>query len=244
MTGRPILFLLLLAVAILPVRSQQNFSSFSFGGSLPLGDFRGMNELPIQGFARPGTSIKFDGGYFPGSYLGIGASFSFSSHTVDADSLFSQIVRYVKQNVDFSALEGTEFDHETGFWNAISLFLGPLYSVRASQRLYLDFRVLAGPTVVRVPEQTLRFSTGGGQVYTRIQDEGIFFGTTGGAGFRYRINERVALKGGLDFFRVSSRSTARYEAFFEVLGAIPDLERKMTLQTLDFSLGLAYLLGS
>ena len=55
--------------------AQQNFASISFGASISLKDYAATGDLSSNGYARTGGTIKFDGAYFPVSYLGIGASF-------------------------------------------------------------------------------------------------------------------------------------------------------------------------
>ena len=68
---------ILILFTSLPVFAQQNFASISFGASIPLGDYAATSDIATSGYANTGGAIKFDAGYFPGSYLGIGGAFSF-----------------------------------------------------------------------------------------------------------------------------------------------------------------------
>ena len=86
---------LLLALASLPVKAQQNFASISFGATLPQGDYALTGDLSSNGYASRGGAIKFDAAYFPVSYFGIGASFSFGSNYAKRDSLINDLVSYM-----------------------------------------------------------------------------------------------------------------------------------------------------
>lgn len=132
---------------------QQNFASISFGACLPQGDYALTGDLSSNGYAKPGGAIKFDAAYFPGSYLGIGGSFSFGSNYGISDSLMQDMLDYVVENASsvIDIPEDAEKLYGSGFWNNISLYLGPHFSFRASQRLYFDLRVLAGISILRPP---------------------------------------------------------------------------------------------
>ncbi len=91
-------FILFLALASMSAIAQQNFASISFGTSIPKGDFASTTDLSNSGYAKTGGVIKFDAAYFPGSYLGIGGSFSFGSNYVERDSLLSDMIGYIEEN--------------------------------------------------------------------------------------------------------------------------------------------------
>ena len=89
---------IVLLFAGMPLTGQQNFASISFGASLPMGDYGSTGDLATKGYARTGGAIKFDAGYFPGSYFGIGGSFSFGSNYSIRDSLRNDIRDHVEEN--------------------------------------------------------------------------------------------------------------------------------------------------
>jgi len=109
-----------------------------------LGDYALTGDFSSNGYAKSGGAIKFDAAYFPGSYLGIGASFSFGSNFAMNDSLLADMVEYIEENSAGlpEIPENADKLYANGFWNNISLFIGPHFSFRATQRLYFDLRLL------------------------------------------------------------------------------------------------------
>ncbi len=74
------ILIILLVVGSMQLIGQQNFASISFGATLPQGNYGATGDLSSNGYAKTGGAIKFDAAYFPGSYFGIGGSFSFGSN--------------------------------------------------------------------------------------------------------------------------------------------------------------------
>ena len=108
--------LILLLFVCLPSFAQQNFASISFGASLPLGEYGLSESLATSGYANTGGAIKFDAGYFPGSYIGIGGSFSFGSNFAKRDSLLEDMKAYIEENAtSIDIPENAEILYESGF---------------------------------------------------------------------------------------------------------------------------------
>lgn len=233
---------LLLALASLPAFAQQNFASFSFGATLPQGDYAGTGDLASMGYAKSGGAIKFDAGYFPVSYFGIGASFSFGSNYASRDSLLNDMIRYIEENasgiIDIPA--NAEIIYGSGFWNYINLFIGPHFSIRASQKLYFDFRGLAGVSIIRPPDQELRINFDNTNIYTRTSHNSASFGFLAGAGMRYNLNSNLALKFGADFYQARSKNTYAFELFQGVANDVPPLDAEFLIRTIELTIGLAY----
>ncbi len=227
--------------ATLPVYGQQNYASISFGVSKPLGDYGLTGDLASNGYARTGGTIKFDAAYFPGSYLGIGGSFSFGSNYAIRDSLLQDMFTYVKENASAINIpdEATK-TYGTGFWNYINLFIGPHYSFRASQRLYFDIRVLAGLSVLRPPDQELLITFDETQIHSAASHNKLTFGFTAGGGLRYKLNEGLALKLGVDIVRSPSRFEYNFDLSDQVAEDIPSINSDFWLTAIEVSAGLAY----
>lgn len=234
--------MLFISLFSLAARGQQNFASISFGVTLPQGDYAGYGDLASNGYARPGGAIKFDVGFFPGSYLGIGGSFSFGSNFALRDSMIQDMVTYIEENASsiIDIPEDAQILYESGFWNYINLFLGPHFSVRASQRLYLDFRGLAGLTVLRSPDQDLRINFDGADIYSRSSRNRLAFGFTAGAGLRYNLNSDLALKLAADYFQTRAKFEYTFELFQGVAEDIPPLNSDFFVRTIELTVGLAY----
>jgi opacity protein-like surface antigen len=222
--------------------SQQNFASISFGTSIPLAQYSDVGDLSTNGYASPGGTIKFDAGYFPVSYFGIGGSFSFGSNYAMRDSMLSDMIRYMEKNASapLDIPGNADIRYGSGFWNYISLFLGPHFSVRPSQRIYLYVRALAGLSVIRPPDQELNISFDQTEITSRMSDNRLALGLTAGTGMRFRLNPAIALKLGVDYFRGRSRFDYDFDLSMDPEEEIPSLESEFLIRTLELTAGLAY----
>lgn len=226
----------------LQILAQENFASISFGVSLPLGDYGNTGDLGSNGYARTGGVIKFDAGYFPVSYLGIGGSFSFGSNYAIRDSLLQDMIAYVEENAILVSdiPEDADILYGSGFWNYINLFLGPHFSARVSQKLYFDVRILGGLSIIRPPDQELSIAYDGTEIFSYVSNNKLSFGFTGGGGMRYMLNDRIALKLGADYIHSRSRFDFTFDLFRGVAENIPSVQSDFVVQTVELSAGLAY----
>ncbi|MCP4313691.1 MAG: outer membrane beta-barrel protein [Bacteroidetes bacterium] len=221
---------------------QQNFASISFGACLPQGNYGLTGDLSSNGYAKPGGTIKFDAAYFPGSYIGIGGSFSFGSNFGIRDSLMQDMIDHVTENAS-SVIEipsDAEIVYGSGFWNNISFFIGPHFSARLSQRLYLDARVLGGISILRPPDQELLISWPGNEIHSVVTNHQLAFGFTAGGGIRYELNDDLALKLGIDFNQARAKFDYNFDLFQGIAEDVPPLEASFLVRTLDLLVGLAY----
>jgi opacity protein-like surface antigen len=234
--------MLLLCLVSITVSGQQNFASISFGASLPQGDYAKAGDLSSNGYAKTGGTIKFDGAYFPGSYLGIGGTFGFGSNFAERDTLVRDMVAYIEENstsiIDIP--EDAEIIYGSGFWNYINLFVGPHFSIRAGQRLYFDFRGLAGMTVLRAPEQDLRINFDETEIYSVSNGNKLAFGFTAGGGLRFNLNSDLALKFSADYFQSKAIFTYTFDLFKDVAEEITPLDAEFYVRTVELTIGLAY----
>ena len=224
------------------VYGQQNFASLSFGAALPQGGYGETGDLSSSGYAKAGGAIKFDAAYFPTSYLGIGGSFSFGSNYAMSDSLLQDMIKYVAENAS-SVIEIPDYAeklYSNGFWNNISLYLGPHFSFRASQRLYFDVRVLGGLSFLRPPQQELLISWDGNEIHSVVSNSKVSFGFTAGGGLRYKLNENLALKFGVDFCQARAKFDYTFDLFAGLATDIPPLNAEFFVRTVDIMVGLAY----
>jgi opacity protein-like surface antigen len=224
------------------VYGQQNFASLSFGASIPQGGYGETGDLATSGYAKSGGSIKFDGAYFPTSYLGIGGSFSFGSNYAMSDSLMQDMIDYVEANSSIIDIpEEAAIFYSNGFWNNISILIGPHFSVRATQRLYFDIRVLGGISILRPPDQEINISWDGNEIHTVVNNSKVSFGFTAGGGLRYKLNENLALKLGVDFVQAKAKFDYTFELFEGITTEpIPPLPAEFFVRTVDVLIGLAY----
>jgi opacity protein-like surface antigen len=225
----------------IPVHAQQNFASISFGASIPVGDYGSTGDLSSHGYARSGGSIKFDAGFFPVSYLGIGGSFSFGSNYSMRDSIRNDVREYVLDNASsIIEIPDDSITYGTGFWNYINLFIGPHFSVRASQKLYFDFRILGGLSIIRPPDQELVINVDGQQIYSTASNNKLSYGFMGGAGMRYKLNDNLALKLEASYSMARSRFDYTFDFLSGIAEDIPPIEADFWVSAVEISAGLAY----
>jgi len=236
------ILLVILAAASMQVSAQQNYASISFGASIPRGNYASTGDLASNGYARNGGAIKFDAGYFPVSYFGIGGSFSFGSNYASRDSLMKDMVAYIEANTPggIDIPEDAETLYGSGFWNYVNVFIGPHFSIRATQKLYFDFRGLAGISFIRPPDQELRINFDDTNIYTTTSHNSVSFGFLVGAGLRYKLNSNLALKLAADYYRSKSKFTYNFELFRDVAEDVPPLDSEFPIKTVELTVGLAY----
>jgi len=233
--------ILLMAGATVQLIAQQNFASISFGATIPQGDYASMGDLSSNGYAKTGGAIKFDAGYFPGSYLGIGGSFSFGSNYAIRDSLLRDVISYIEDNSSgIDIPEDAEALYGSGFWNYINLFLGPHFSIRATQNIYFDLRALGGLSIIRAPNQELTISYDGNSIYTNSNYNNVAFGWTAGGGVRFKFNSNLALKLGADYVQTKARNTYTFDLFSGVVDNVPPLDAEFFIKAVEITAGLAY----
>lgn len=232
-----------LIAAILPLKAQQNFASISFGASIPMGEYGDTDDLSSSGYARPGGTIKFDVAYFPVSYLGLGGTLSYGSNYSQGQDLLEDVVVYLQENAsDIIDIPGdATTSYASGFWNYFNLFIGPHFSIRATQRLYFDVRILAGATIIRLPDQELQISFDDTTIHNTTSGSKVTFGFTAGGGVRFKLNENLALKLAADYSRSPANLTYDFRLFTnDVVGEVPPVDASFPLQMMEFSAGLAY----
>jgi len=235
------ILILIMTAASTQLLAQQNFASISFGASISLDDYATTGDLSSNGYARTGGTIKFDGAYFPVSYLGIGASFGFGSNYVLRDSLVNDMVAYIEDNTGAIDIpDDAEILYGSGFWNYFNLFIGPHFSIRASQKLYFDFRALAGLSIIRPPDQELTITYDGTSIYNRTDYSSAAFGWTAGGGIRIMLNSNLALKLSGDFVQTKSKNTYTFGLYEGIIEDIPPLDAEFLIRTLEVTAGLAY----
>jgi len=236
------IFILFLATGSAGLFAQQNFASISFGASIPQGDYAATGNISSNGYARTGGAIKFDGGYFPTSYFGIGASFSFGSNYALRDSLVKDMVAYIEDNTPggIEIPEDAEILYGSGFWNYFNLFIGPHFSVRATQKLYFDIRGLAGLSIIRPPDQELTITYDGNSIYNRTSYNNVAFGFTAGGGIRIMLNDNIALKLSGDFVQTKAKNTYTFGLYEGIIENIPPVDAEFFIRSIEVTAGLAY----
>jgi len=236
------ILILFLTGSSMQLIAQQNFASISFGASIPQGDYASTGDLSSSGYANTGGAIKFDAGYFPVSYFGIGGSFSFGSNYANRDSLLVDVINYIEDNTSsgIDIPEDAEVLYGSGFWNYINLFIGPHFSIRANQRIYFDIRGLCGLSIIRAPNQELTITYDENEFYTYSSYNNVAFGFTAGGGIRIMLNTNLALKLSADYVQTKAKNTYTFDLFEGVTDEVPPLDAEFRIQAVEVTAGLAY----
>ena len=95
--------------------------------------------------------------------LGLEALFLLAPTMPIVTLILSDVITYIEENASgiIDIPEDAETLYGSGFWNYINLFLGPHFSIRATQNLYFDFRALGGLSIIRAPNQELTITYDG-----------------------------------------------------------------------------------
>jgi opacity protein-like surface antigen len=236
------ILMIFLAGSSLHLMAQQNYASISFGATIPQGDYASTGDLASSAYANTGGAIKFDAGYFPLSYFGIGGSFSFGSNYADRDSLLADVITYIEDNTagGIDIPEDAEVLYGSGFWNYINLHLGPHFSIRATQRIYFDIRALFGLSIIRAPNQELTIVYDENEFYTYSSYNNVAFGLTAGGGIRIMLNSNLALKLSCDYVQTKAKNTYTFDLFQGVTDEVPPLDAEFPIQAVEITAGLAY----
>ena len=74
-----------------------------------------------------------------------------------------------------------------------------------------------------------------------VNNSKVSFGFTAGGGLRYKLNENLALKLGVDFVQAKAKFDYTFELFEGIAaGPIPPMPAEFFVRTVDIMVGLAY----
>ena len=152
------------------------------------------------------------------------------------------MIVYMEENASsiIDIPDDAEIIYGAGFWNYINMFIGPHFSIRATQRLYLDFRGLAGLTILRAPDQDLRINFDETSIYTHSSVNNVAFGFTAGGGLRINLNSDLALKLSADYFQAKANFVHTFDIFRDVVDEVPPVDVEFYVKTVELTVGLAY----
>lgn len=177
---------------------KRGFIGIGIGPSVPFSDFASTNQdNDDAGYALTGGHLNLSFGYLIGAHLGIAASLTGTSNSVDESAL----------EADFrDEYPGANWNIDADRWRLGALLVGGLASFPASDNLDVDFKVMIGALSFTSPEVRATASSGPLNYSARREEKTV---TTGafdiGAGIRYRVANSIALMANADFISANPR---------------------------------------
>jgi opacity protein-like surface antigen len=213
---------------------QRSYLGLSFGASLPSEEFAKKSLAEDGGYALPGFVIEFSGAYVFDYYVGIAGTFTFSTNPPDRDQLEKDLIDAITGPVP-PEIEEVIFNH--GSWMYSNLMAGPFLTVPIGF-INLDFRAVAGLSILLSPPWELTVRTPQETFFTRRSGKTASFAYMLGTGIRFNINSNYAIRVSGDYFH--SRPTFSVDEVTAAGSANGKSTYDMSVGTINLNIGIAY----
>ncbi len=213
---------------------QRSFLGLSFGASLPSEEFAKKSLAEDGGYALTGFVIEFSGAYVFDYYIGIAGTFTFSSNSPDRDALKQDLIDAITGPVP-PEIEEVIFNH--GTWMYSNLMAGPFFTIPIAF-MNLDFRAVAGLSILLSPPWELTVHTTEGTYFTTRSGSTASFAYMLGTGIRFHINSNYAIRVSGDYFH--SKPTFSVDEKSAVGAATGKSTYDMSVGTINLNIGIAY----
>lgn len=194
--------LIFLATPLFAQNRAKNFVGFSFGASVPTGDFSKADAGTFNnwnnsaGFAKTGLRIGAEGAYYFLPKLGLAGVLNFSNHggfsNRDATNL----------GTGYTDAFGVAYTtvSTSGQYNSITILAGPQLSFPLN-KLTVDVRVVGGLLKsISTPTMTVQLEDQVDPTFKQVSSRASAFGWQAGAGLRYVLTDKVGLLFRADYF--------------------------------------------
>ena len=162
-----------------PTKNQKNHLFFHLGPSFPVGDFLSKTLTNTEaGFAQTGLSLDMSYLRSIDDNFGIAVSTFYNMNGLD--------IKKVEQEY---GITGVKADH----WQYIGLTAGPVFTIPASDKTKIDFKVMGGIATANSPEINY---DGTLAVKEDWATSAVF---QAGAGLRTDVSSKLIFFGGLDY---------------------------------------------
>ncbi len=234
---RKIFFIVfLIGLMVSGLFSQRSYLGLSFGASLPSEEFAKKSLAEDGGYALPGFVIEFSGAYVFDYYFGIAGSFTFSSNPPDRDQLEKDLIDAITGPGPVPPnIEQVIFNQ--GSWMYSNLMAGPFLTVPIGF-INLDFRALAGLSILLSPPWELTVRTAEETYFTKRSGSTAGFAYMLGTGIRFNINDHYALRISGDYFH--SKPTFSIDEDSAAGSAAGKSTYDMSVGTINLNVGIAY----
>jgi opacity protein-like surface antigen len=205
----------------------------SFGASIPGEDFALNSLTEGGGYALPGFTIEFTGGYIFDYYVGVAGSAAFSFNSPDRDALGDDI----KDAITGTPPEDIEVSLKMENWLYSNLMAGPLFTLPV-WRLNFDLRALAGLSFLMSPPWEIYVSTPSEDFFERRSGQTVSFAWMAGTAIRFNLNSTSAIRLSTDYFRSKPSFSVEEDGLIGSITGKPSYD--MTVSSVNISLGLAW----
>ena len=234
MIKRFIFTFLLGGILTICLHAQRSYLGLSFGASLPGEEFAKKSLEEDGGYALPGFVVEFSGAYVFDYYFGIAGTFTFSSNPPDRDKLQEDLIDAITEPVP-PEIEEVIFNQ--GSWMYANLMGGPFLTLPVAF-MNLDFRAVAGVSILLSPPWELTLRTAEETYFTRRSGRTASFAYMLGTGIRFNINPNYAIRVSGDYFH--SKPTISIEEDSAAGGATGKSSYDMSVGTVNLNVGIAY----
>ncbi len=214
---------------------QRSYLGLSFGASLPSEEFAKKSLAEDGGYALPGFVIEFSGAYVFDYYIGIAGTFTFSSNPPDRDALKQDLIDAITDPTIPPEIDEVIFNH--GAWMYSNLMAGPFFTIPIAF-MNLDFRAVAGLSILLSPPWELTVHTTEGTYFTTRSGNTASFAYMLGTGIRFHINSNYAIRLSGDYFH--SKPTFSVNENSAVGAATGKSTYDMSVGTINLNIGIAY----
>jgi opacity protein-like surface antigen len=216
------------------LHGQRSYLGLSFGASLPSEEFAKKSLEEDGGYALPGFVVDFSGAYVFDYYFGIAGTFTFSSNPPDRDKLQQDLIDAITAPVP-PEIEEVIFNQ--GSWMYSNLMGGPFLTIPIAF-LNLDFRAVAGISILLSPPWELTVQTNEETYFTKHSGNTASFAYMLGTGIRFHINDNYAIRVSGDYFH--SKPTFSIEEDSAAGSATGKSTYDMSVGTVNLNVGIAY----
>lgn len=163
--------------------------SLSFGGTIPLNNYKAVKDLSKNGYALNGFSGDYSGTYFFGKYTGITASIKYVSNSLNEEALWNSLV--VETYDYFNDTSG--FSYKTGMWNQVAVTIGPQITFPLGN-LNLDLYTMAGANFIFPPKASVYREINNTSYLRELEINSVSYVLNLGFALRYHLNELTSIR--------------------------------------------------
>jgi hypothetical protein len=183
------LFIALFIFLPFNLAGQGNYMSLSFGGIIPLNNYKAVNDLSKNGYALNGFSGDYSGAFFFGKNTGIAANIKYASNSLNEEALWNSLVEETFNYFN----DTTGFNYKTGMWNQVAVTIGPQITCPLGN-FNLDLYTMAGVTFIFPPKASVYREINNTSYLRKLEINSVSYALDLGFAVRYHLNEVTSIR--------------------------------------------------